>query len=412
MIWQNSVMRAFAVRSIGATASLGYGLLLANVLTPDAMGKFTIALSVAIIASTISKFGLDAYLMRNAASRPQESYRVTVYCLSLAGFIGSLVWGGCTWAGLEFYESANTAFVVLLLGIPFLAMIYVLTGLLKSGNLPATAVFLETGCWQTLLCLCAIVMQLFGYDSLLLVAICFSTGLALIFVISFFLSWHHVLGRKNLNQEVRSGMTCDYGELTAMAGLTASSVIMRWSDAIWLAWWLDSQEIAVYMICTRLAGGISFIDNAVNAIAAPRFARFFASGKTSTLRRELRRACTISGIWGTVGAIMVMLIGPFILHGLGSPYSEASEILLFATLAIAIQVAWVPIGHFATMTGRASVHFKSTAIALVVQQLAFLLFIPHFGVMAALFGFALSRILSFMITFGVLRHRSALLIDQ
>jgi len=91
---------------------------------------------------------------------------------------------------------------------------------------------------------------------------------------------------------------------------------------------------------------------------------------------------------------------------------RCSDILLFAAMATVAQVVWVPIAHFAIMTGRASVYFKATTIALAVQQLAFLLFIPHYGVMAALFGFALSRMLSFLITFGVLRHRGALVSAQ
>ena len=402
---QAPIMRTFAIRGISGTASLGYGLLLANVLTADAMGKFTIALSVAIIASTISKFGLDTYLMREVASHPQKSHRVTTYCLCAAGFSGSLAWGLCSWIGPAFYASADTNFIILLLGIPFLAMIYVLSGLLKSSNLPATAVFLDTGCWQTSLCLCAIVMQLFGYDSLLLVAICFSAGLAVIFAITFSLSWHHVLCKGDLDRALQSAMSRDLRGLLAMAGLNVCNIIMRWSDILWLTWWLDAEEIAVYMICTRLANGITFIDHAVNAVAAPRFARFFATEKTGALVRELKRVCTISGFWGGVATILVALVGPFILDWLGTPYSGAYNILLFAILATAAQVVWVPIGHFATMTGQATVHFKATATALAVQQLAFLIFIPHFGMIAALFGFALSRILSFLITLGILRNR-------
>ena len=408
MNWQNTIAGTFVVRIFSAVASLGYGLLLANVLTPDAMGKFTIALSVIIIASVISKLGLDTYLMRDVASRSRDSYRMMVHCLCAAGFTGMSSGVLCAWVCITVYAMSDAAFVVLLLGIPFLAMIYVLAGLLKSVDLPATAVFLETGCWQTVLCLCTIMMHLFGYDSLLLVAVCFSAGLALIFVISFLLSWYLVLGHKVRNPNTSSTIAHDFRELMAMTGLTVCGVIMRWSDTLWLAWWLDSQDIAVYVICTRLAGGIAIVDSAVNSVAAPRFARFFAGGKNRSLGRELRQAHTLSGVWGAVVAILIVLTGPFILAWLGPPYSESTNILLFATLATAVQVAWVPIGHFATMTGRASVYFKATVIALAVQQLAFLFFIPHFGVMAALFGFALSRILSFIITLGVLRHRGVL----
>ena len=383
---------------------MGYGLLLAYVLTPVAMGEFSVAVSAALIAATVSKFGLDAYLMRYAASHSQELQRVAIRCLCVAGFGGGIIWTLCVWAGIGLDVGMNTATISLLLGIPFLAMSYVLTGLLKASDFPATAVFLETGGWQSALCLLAVGMLVIGSDSLLVVAVCFTVSSVLVFAGCFLATRHRIFGTRVAGQDVRPISSNELREVLALTGLNIGNVLMRWSDTLWVAWWLGPSEVAVYTICTRLAGGIAFIDNAVNAVSAPRFAHYFERRETEVLQREFKRACFVSGVWGVVGAVVIALFGPFFLDGLGSPYSEASDILLLAALAMAAQIVWVPIGHLSMMSGRALDHFQAIVIALLAQQLVFLLFIPKFGMMGAVFGFASSRILAYLITFLKLRR--------
>ena len=398
---RNSETRAFLVRCVGAAASLGYGLLLADILTPAAMGQFTVAVSVAVIAATVSKLGLDSYLMRRAAQRPEQAAGITLRCLCAAGLAGALAWALCVWVGAVFRPGA--AFGVLLLGIPFLAMGYVLTGLLKAGDFPAAATFLETGAWQSAMCACAMLMGVAGSDSPLVVAIFFATGSALMFLVFLFVAGRLVFGDPSTAWRDRPATDIRVGEVAALAGTSVGNVLMRWSDALWLAWFLDAREVAVYMVCTRLAGGIAFIDHAVNAVAAPQFARLHARGKTAELRRELARACAVSGVWGIAAAAAVIVIGPLVLNWLGPPYSAGTGLLRLAAAAMAAQVAFVPIAHLAIMSGRAADYFKATALGLTLQQAAFLLLIPEFGMVAALFGFALARIFVHLFTLALLR---------
>lgn len=404
MNWHDSLTQTFLVRCAGAAASLGYGLLLADVLAPAAMGEFTIAVSVAVISATVAKFGLDAYLLRSAAGHPRQALRITVRCLGVAGLAGVFAWTLCVWAGAVLRPGAGAAFDVLLLGIPFLAMGYVLAGLLKAGDLPAAAIFLETGAWQTVMCACAVLMRIAGSDSTILVAACFAAGAALVFAVFLLVAVRFVFHGGSIKESGPSAVRLR--EVAPFAGIAIGSVLMRWSDILWIAWWFDAREVAVYMVCTRLAGGIAIVDNAVNAIAAPRFARQHERGQTRALRREFRRACVTSGAFAAFGAAAVAFLGPHALNWLGDPYSGASAILQLAAVAMAIQVSLGPIGHLASMSGRAPDHCKAVVLVLALQQLAFLLFIPGFGVTAALLGFALSRALVYLITLGLMRRRS------
>lgn len=400
----DSGTRTFLVRFFGAVASLAYGLLLANILKPDAMGEFTAAVSVAVVAATVSKLGLDAYLMRYAAMRPRKAAGVTKRCLCASGLMGALAWVLCVWAGADFRPGADAAFDVLLLGIPFLAMGYVLAGSLKAGDFPAAAAFLETGGWQTVMCACAILMHITGSDSMILVAVCFAAGAALVFAVFFFVAARFVFRGESVTE---SGLpAARLREVAPLAGASIGHVIMRWSDIMWVAWWLDARAVAVYMICTRLAGGIAMIDYAVNAIAAPRFARQHERGKTRALRRDFRRACATSGAFAALGAAVVAFLGPFILNWLGDPYSGASAILQLTAVAMAVQVSLSPVAHLAAMSGRATDHCAAVGLVLALQQLAFLLLIPGFGMTAALFGFALSRTFVYLITLALMRRWS------
>ena len=390
---------------MGGAASLGYGLLFAVVLPPEAMGEFTIALSVSIIAATLSKFGLDAYLMRHAAGNPQQALGLTMRCLGAAGLVGVLAWVLCFQVGVGILSVSATSFGVLLLGIPFLSMAYVLTGLLKAGDLPAAAIFLETGAWQSVMCACAVLMLFAGYDSVFLIAVCFAAGAALVLAGYLYLAWRLMFRGGSFAQRAVRPSDSGLREVASLAGVSAGNVCMRWSDTLWIAWWLEPADVAVYVVCTRLAGGIAIIDSAVNAVAAPRFARHHERGETRGLQRAFLRACAISGIWGALGAAALMLLAPFVLGWLGPPYADAVAIVRLAAVAMAVQVALVPAGHLAAMSGRAADHFKAVTVALAIQQIAFLLLIPVFGMVAALLGFALSRTLAFLLTLALLRHQ-------
>lgn len=403
--WYGSVSRVFLTRCASAAASLGYGLLLASVLAPESMGAFVVAVSVAVIAATVSKCGLDAYVLRRAAERPHIAWPLARRCLAVAGLAGLLVSVVC----IAVRPGADVTFGIMQLAVPILAMSFVLAGLLKAGDLPAAAVFLETGGWQTAMCACAILMHYAGSGSLLVAAGCFAAGSALTF--AGFLAVALRLGR-GPGPTARGPGTPEAGirfrEAAPLAAVAVCHVLIRWSDVLWLSWWLDTQAVAVYAVSTRLAGGIAFIDHAVNSIAAPRFARWHARLETGVLRTELRRACAASGAFGLLGAIAIAVIAPFVLDRVGPPYAEAAGILQIAAGLMALQVTMSPVGHLAAMSGRAADHFRAMGAMLALQQAAYLLLIPRFGMAAALVGFALPQLSANLLTLAALRRRGVL----
>ena len=394
------------MRCATAGAGLGYGLLLAAVLSPESMGEFAFAVSVAVIGATVSKCGLDAYVLRHAAERPSAARRLALRCLPAAGLAGLLVSTACVAIGFDIRPGAAVSFGVMQLAIPFLAMSFVLVGLLKAADLPAAAVFLETGGWQTATCACAILMHYAGSDSLLVAAVCFAAGSALTFAGFLAATQRLVAGPESPTRGPGAPATgIPFLEVAPLAAVSVCHVLIRWSDVLWLAWWLDARTVAAYTVCTRLANGIAFIDHAVNAVAAPRFARSHADREKSDLRKELRRACAASGACALLGAVAVALLAPLILDRLGPPYAGAAWVLQAAAGLMVLHVTLVPVGHLAAMSGRAADHLKASGVALVLQQVAYLLLIPQFGMMAALAGFVLPQVLANLLTLAMLRRR-------
>lgn len=405
LTWFGSVSRAFLTRCVGAVASLGYGVLLADVLAPSAMGEFVLAVSVALIAATFAKCGLDVYTLRRAAERPEVAWRVASRCVAVAGLAGALFWIGSVAIGSEVRPASARMFGVLHVAIPFLAMCYVLAGLLKARDYPAAAVFLETGGWQSAMCVCAIAMRLAGSDSLLLVAVCFAGGSALIFTGSVTVARRLTFGSGPFTPRRTAPDAVRIREVAPFAALSVCNVLIRWSDTLWLGWWIDVQAVAVYAVCTRLAGAIAFIGHAVNTIAAPRFARHQGREQVSVLRTEFRRACAASGIFAILSVAAIALVGSFILAFLGPPYSDSTGILWVAATLMALRVTLMPVGHLAEMSGRAVDHLKGAGAMLALQQVAYLLLIPRFGMAAALVGYALPQALAMLFTLALLRRR-------
>lgn len=393
------------MRCVGAMASLGYGLLLADVLSPADMGEFVLAVSVALIAATVAKCGLDVYVLRRAAARPDTAWRVASRCLTAAGLAGALFWAGSATIGPGLRPASALTFGVLHVAIPFLAMCYVLAGLLKARDFPAAAVFLETGGWQSAMCVCAILMRYSGSDSLLLVAACFAAGSALVFG-GFLAAVRRLLPRLEPSASRRTAPDAvRVREVAPFAALSVCNVLIRWSDTLWLGWWIDARAVAVYAICTRLAGGIAFIGHAVNTIAAPRFARHHGRAQLGALRMEFVRASAASAVFAVLAVAAVAFAGPFVLDFLGPPYADSAGILRIAAALMAVRVTLMPIGHLAEMSGRAVDHLKAAGAVLALQQVAYVLLIPRFGMAAALAGFALPQALACLFTLALLRRR-------
>ena len=406
LILFGSVAGAFLARCGGAAASFAYGLLLASVLRPSAMGEFAIAVSVALIAATVAKCGLDMLVLRDVAERPQSARRVASHGLAVAGLVGALLWVVCVAVGLNVRPDGILAFGVFQLAIPFLAMSFVLAGLFKARNLPAAAIFLETGGWQMAMCVCAVLMHFAGSDSLLVVAIGFAAGSALAFAAFLAaagsLAFDSEPSPRGPAAPARGGW---FRRAAPLAGVSVCHVLIRWSDTLWLAWWFDAQTVAVYVVCTRLAGGISFAGHAISAVAAPRFARHHGRGETVVLRGEFRRACAMSGAFGMLGAAAIAVLGSLVLGRLGPPYADAVGILQVAAVLMAAQVTLAPVGHLATMSGRAVDHLWATGAMLALQQVAYVLLTPRFGMAGALFGFALPQAFASLLTLAMLRRR-------
>ncbi len=402
-----SVRGVFAARCAAAAAGVGYGVLLADVLAPEAMGQFAVAAAVAVIGAAVARCGLDAHLLRRAAERPESAAGLATRCLAVAGLAGVLVAVGCAVAGRLLRPDAAGTFAAMQVAVPFLAMGHVLGGLLKAGDRPAAAVFLETGGWQAVLCACAVGMALAGGGSLAVVALAFAAGSAL--VLAAFLAAARrrpdappLFGRGRLREAPR----IPWREAAPLAAVSVGNVLVRWTDALWLAWWHDAGTVAVYVVCTRLAGGIGFVGHAVGAVAAPRFARRHGRRDADGLRTEFRRALATSAVWGAVGAAGLAAAGPVALRFLGASYANASTVLQVAAVLMAVQVALSPVRHLAAMSGRAADHARPLAAMLVLQQAAYLALVPSFGQAGALAGFAVPQALAHLVTLGSLRRRA------
>lgn len=401
-----SISGPFVARCIGAAASAIYGILLADVLAPTAMGAFAVAISAAVIAATVSKCGLDAYLMRRTALRPQVAGRLALRCAAAAGVVGMAFALASAWIGAEVRPSEAWTFGAFQVAVPFLAMSFVLAGLLKAGNLPAAAVLLETGGWQTGLCACALLMQYAGSESLTVVALFFAGGSTLAFAAAI-AATRHVLSKPGEQGPQPTERKAPMRAVAPLAGISACQVVMRWSDVLWLGWWLDAPTVAAYVVCTRLAGGVGFIDHAINAVTAPRFARRHTSGGQRALQLDFRHAVAVSAACAVAGAVAVAALGPFVLDWLGPPYGDSVGVLMAAAVLMALHVSLAPIAHLAAMTERPAAHLKGTAIMLVLQQAIFAFLVPRYGLPAALLGFALPQALSNLLALALLRRKES-----
>lgn len=139
--------------------------------------------------------------------------------------------------------------------------------------------------------------------------------------------------------------------------------LLEQTDVLLVGWMLDAEAAGLYKAASTLAGPVSFVFAALNAVAAPRFARLHAAGNTDELRRFIRILAHAS-FWPTLLAGLVVVVGADVFLGLFGPAFTTQTVPL--TLLVAghvVNAGTGAVGYLLNMTGnhRTSARVYGTA---------------------------------------------------
>lgn len=379
---------AVLARGANAAIALLCTVIVARILGPEPYGVYALAVSVLTLLSLAAQLGLDNLTPRNLGIYVHDSdwphafsflkwtTRVVVGASVGAYVAATLV---LTWNPMGWTPDQVLASRVILLGLPFIALLRLARARLQAFDATATGIFYELPFWNTLL-LGSAVLLFFVPD------LRSSLGMAALHAATFvvaFLGAHLALLRRlpkkpSHLEPVRTSWMRSGAFFTALA---AFSFLLTQGDLLIIGTLLSPAETGSFSVAARSAGLTLIVLQPLQQVVAPRIAKAWSRGDAGEATRLARRCAQLSLLAAVPMVLFFWVLGPFFLDLFGSGYDDALWALRWLSLA---QVLFVVLGPGAMMLQM--IHEERASLYVLVAVVAAGL--PLSALMAARYGIA------------------------
>jgi O-antigen/teichoic acid export membrane protein len=376
-----NVAAATAAQLVGKLTTFVWTVVAARALSQEDFGTFTLALSVAMIVSSVAEWGFDPVLGRRAAQQPSQIERLHSESLAWQTFVGVPVFltaGVLLWLSRPDLETRLT--VVLVLAAVFLD--------LWSDTCRATAAAAQDQRpTSTALILQRTATSIFAIPAVILGGLAGLAGAFLAGYVVGLLAHLVALGTLSIRFRPRSLTRTGlrrFAEGTlalGVAGLLSMSLFRV--DALLLAWLSGDAAVGAYGVAHRLFETALFATFAVTAALFPLMSQ--KAGEGPVVARFVEVGLTAIATLYLPYAVLTLVEGPALLGVLfGAPYDESSASTLRWLALAPLAYGLVNITSTALVAlSRTGFLLAVTAVALVAKLAASLLLIPIYGAAGA-----------------------------
>lgn len=173
------------------------------------------------------------------------------------------------------------------------------------------------------------------------------------------------------------------------------TMIYTWLDILILAWYAPESKVAIYRVATRLTSLATIPLISINSIAGPKFAEAYGNQDNKGLRNSVRQATRMI-FWSCVPILLFFLILPKVglsTFGRGFTDAEAVTVFIIVTLGQVANVLTGPVTVLLNMTGRQKVTMYYALATVVVDVALNLILIPMYGIIGAAIATSVARTL-------------------
>lgn len=385
---------AGALKALAALLAFGLSVVLGRSLGPDAAGVYFLAITIATIASTLGRTGLDNALIRFVSTRAADAawadvrhvyaatMKVGLICscaISVVVFLSASFLADTVFAGLISANSIRisvTAVVPLALGVltssALLGLSRVRDSLLVLSILPSgislVGVYLLAPQW-------AVPGALLAYSLAVAIALLFGV-----------VAWHRGLTKLPSRQRHEDSEPIVPRLLAAGMPLLLGALlqlVINSSGTVMLGMWSERTDVSQFSVAWRTATLISFVLIAVNTIARPKFATLYAQGNLPALATTARNANVIM----TLCAIPVsapLLIAPSLMMSLfGEGFTGGAVVLQILAVGQFVNVTMGSVGILLIMSANEREYRNVQIVSALVALILNIALIPDYGAVGA-----------------------------
>ncbi len=393
--WWELVLRSgtvLAVRLAGAGLGFAFNVALARVLGAGGLGVYHLSLTFALIASILGRIGMDAGMLKFAATSYATADGQTLTAVHRMGMgtaalccgaVAACTYFAADWIAVTVYGDAHIAaplrFMALAL-VPF-SMLNLYGELLKAGQHQVLSSLIQGAALPFISLLLLAVLAGTVSDARSAAAI-YLTSNIVVCAVSYFL-WRRSVPPIDAAKPATVTYRALMRTALPMHGSALADVVMTFSDVLILGLFASVSDVGIYTAAARTALLTRFLLLANSAVAAPRFAALHAANDREGVAKLAVRSTLLTTI-SSVPLLLIFIVFPEkILSVFGPQFEAGAQVLIILSIGQFVNAATGPVGYLLNMSGYHRIEGRIAVVgALLTVGLCFAL-IPLWGILGA-----------------------------
>lgn len=404
---------SFLFRILGAASQLVFSLLAARLFGAEGYGVYALALSITVIVSTLSRWGLDQSTLKHLSvfadqgqwGAVKEAFSKAFFMVAgLSVLATAPVYLLAAWLADVLF--AEPGLVVMLRIMAFSIFPFALLNLIAESLRALKKVGLYTlvqGLFIPVLSSVILAGGYFAGSEVSFVAFAYVSACYLTLIIAL-LIWGRTF-RQTSDTAMQGGCVASLSLLktaSPMAWVALVGMMMSFSETILLGVFHTSAEVGIYAIALRLALLINFVIIAFNSILAPKFAALHQQGAAARMEALANSSVRIMLLLTVPVFAVFFMVPDYLLLIFRPEFTDASTALVILAFGQLFNILSGPVGVILLMSGHEKVMRKNVFLAAMTSFSAGLLLIPSFGVAGAACAATLGMfILNFLTAWAV-----------
>jgi len=390
------------LRILGSGVQLLFSILVARFFGAEGLGLYALAFTVTTITAVVARLGIDQALLRFVAIHAAEEQwaRLKGFMIRGAWIItasGSvltvLLFLSADMVSGQLFNKPELILPLRLMAltiVPF-SLISLLAECLRAIKRIRDCTLVQGVLPPLMACLLLVPVYFLGVG-ILGAVIAYVCSILLVLVAGWML-WQRAIRQHWAIVPLRVSSSELLQVSIPMAWVAAVSMLMGYSDVLILGVFRPVGDVGLFNAALKIAGLLSFVLIAGNAILAPKVASLYQRGDIAAIN-HLARFSTMMMIFLALPAAVILLGFPEWVMGLfGQAFSRGSTALVILTMGQLVNVAAGPVGVLLLMTGHEKSMRRRVMVAAIIQVILGLSLIPVFGILGAAISAALGMIL-------------------
>lgn len=363
----------------------------------EEFGVFNIMFGLLMIATVISRIGLDTYVLKILPSLDKNTETISLFLKSILKilFLSSLFVSLLILLLVEplniylfkSFDATNYLMVLAIMVFPY-TFFNVFPEIFRGfDEIKLYSFFRNLSQNLTLVVLLGISITLsLKYTT---IDILYMTVLMVFVLISVALVFF--LRKRNVNIFLSGKYKGKILRNTYPMFLAASVMfIMSYVDNFMIAYYLDEYQVGIYSACINLSMLITFIPIAIGGFISPKVAKAYAKNKKQEIKNIFKNSLIIIVVVTLPIYLFIYIYAESLLSLFGVAFTVATTTLFITSIAFLSEALCGPVGFIMNMTDNQHIFMKILIVSLSINIVFNVLLIPTYGINGAAIAMMLS----------------------